>query len=325
MAEKVSLRQAGKEITGKLYKGPIIDAYNRLSQPSIPTRIEQILTTPSKSEGFNCSAQRFHTMPNAMRAPGPADYNCKDLSNPSISKKGYLMSSSSRFKKNQYKTPVPGPGSYNLKSARTLGIIISGRGKSLAKTAEIPSPGYYDPRAPISTKEATSMFKSTSKRMASVSKADLPSPWQYNPRKPQRSEKKLTSPFVIPSNRRREQINLYDPHAKPSTVITPGPGEYSMQTTTKSRPSSMFLANDLDRFGKTTRKRTKEYAPGPGEYSVEKENSKSLVTGAAFVSESKRGWIKADKKPPGPAFYNPAPVPKKKSFHLKPRKQWIWA
>ena len=78
----------------------------------------------------------------------------------------------------------------------------------------------------------------------------------------------------------------------------------------------MFLANDLDRFGKTTRKRTKEYAPGPGEYSVEKENSKSLVTGAAFVSESKRGWIKADKKPPGPAFYNPAPVPKKKSFHF---------
>ena len=48
MGEKVSMRQAGKEILGKLYKGPITDAYNRLSQPSIPTKLEQILCGSNK-------------------------------------------------------------------------------------------------------------------------------------------------------------------------------------------------------------------------------------------------------------------------------------
>lgn len=326
MAEKVSLRQVGKEIGGKLHKGPIIDAYNRLSQPSIPTKIEQILTIPTSSEGFNISSQRFTS--STARLPGPGDYNLHTASNPSLSNKSYLMTHSSRFKKHQYATPVPGPGSYNPKSKRkAVTAIISNKGKERTASfpmgnKSIPSPGYYEPKPPLSTRETTSMFKSTSKRMPSTPGGELPAPWQYNMPK-QKTSGKLTSAFVIPSTRKREQINLYDPHAKPLQVTSPGPGDYSIDVTKKDRPSSMFLSHDVDRFGKPIRTRKRDIRPGPGEYSLDKENSKSLVTGAAFASESKRGWIKTDKKPPGPAFYNPMAVPKRKSFNFKTRNIWI--
>ena len=84
----------------------------------------------------------------------------------------------------------------------------------------------------------------------------------------------------------------------------------------------MFLATDIDRFGKPVRRRKKDFLPGPGDYNLDKENQKSLVTGAAFASESKRGWIQTCGKPPGPAFYNPVPIPKRKSFNFKSRKIW---
>lgn len=85
----------------------------------------------------------------------------------------------------------------------------------------------------------------------------------------------------------------------------------------------MFLAKEVDRFGRPIRRRKKEFLPGPGDYSFEKENKKSMVTGAVFSSESKRVIFNAKGKPPGPAFYTPTPVPKKKSFHFKTAKIWV--
>ena len=170
MGEKVSMRQAGKEILGKLYKGPITDAYNRLSQPSIPTKLEQILIAPTITEGFNTSAQRFSI--SVISQPGPADYNASVASN---SKKSFRMTQSSRFKKNQYFTSVPGPGSYDSDRAKSSGITISGRSKVL-KPNNNPSPGFYDPHVLPSTKETTSMFKSCTKRMNSAFNPENPPP-----------------------------------------------------------------------------------------------------------------------------------------------------
>jgi Sperm-tail PG-rich repeat len=319
MVEKYSLRQVGREVTGKLYKGPIVDAYNRLTQPSIPTRIEQILMTPSIKEGFNSSADRFSSY--IAKAPGPGDYDYKLSKNPSISQKSYLISQSSRFKNSQYRTSVPGPGSYDNRKIKTSSITISGRPKSFQQD-NFPPPGHYDPSTPNSTKEVTSMFKSNTKRMKSAPNADMPAPWQYNIAKP-KIPPKTTSSFVIPSNRKREQINLYDPHAKPASLTTPGPGEYNETKNISNKPSSMFSSNSLDRFGIPLRRRKREIIPGPADYSLDKENTKNFVTGAVFMSESKRTLMKIRGKPPGPAFYSPMPVPKKKSFHYKATKIWI--
>lgn len=319
MGEKTSYRQAGKEISGKLFKGPVVDAYNRLSQPSIPTKIEQILTIPSHYDGFNSSAQRFTTS-SILKMPGPGDYEPKKPTS-STNKKGFYVSNSSRFKKLQYTTSVPGPGTYNQKSYKPNPITINGRARTTERTLQIPSPGYYEPKKLESEREITSMFKSSTKRMKS-NDLENPTPWQYNPNKP-KSSGYVTAPFVQPSSCRREQVNLYDPHAKPVIVTTPGPGEYNLEILGKIKPSSMFLATEVDRFGKPMRRKTKNMVPGPGEYSLQHESHKALVTGAVFLSESKRGWISAKKKPPGPAFYSPLPIAKRKSFHYKTAKVWI--
>ena len=41
------------------------------------------------------------------------------------------------------------------------------------------------------------------------------------------------------------------------------------------------------------------------------------------MSETERAWMGNEKKPPGPAFYKPMGVPKKKSFHLNSDKTWV--
>ena len=232
------------------------------------------------------------------------------------------MTHSSRFKKFQYNTQVPGPGSYEARGSKSIGrTMMTGRSENSSRVLEVPPPGYYEPKVPSSTKETTSMFRSSTKRMQTASR-DNPAPWQYNPVKPKTSGA-VTAPFVRPSNRKREQINLYEPHAKPVTPTTPGPGEYKLEVVAKGRPSSMFLATEVDRFGKPVRNRKRENFPGPGEYLKEKDSKTNMVSGAVFLSESKRAWMKLRGKPPGPAFYSPMPVSKKKSFHYTPNKLWI--
>lgn len=317
----MSQRQAGREINGKLFKGSIVDAYNRLSQPSIPTKIEQILTQPSVKEGFNVSSQRF--VYNVQRLPGPGDYSYTNLKNPSVSKRGYLMTQSSRFKKDEYKTHVPGPGTYNSKQKKPRSMTISGRTRSNQKILEVPSPCHYNPSLPGSSRETTSVFKSNTRRMKEP-QSESPGPWKYNPKKP-KSSREVTTPFVIHSNRKREKIDLYDPHAKPKEVVTPGPGDYQKERNSKENKASFMFSStsDVDRFGKSVRKRVREIKPGPGDYNVVKDGQKSMVTGAVFLSESKRAIMNPLKKPPGPAFYSPLPVPKRKSFHYKVNNTWL--
>lgn len=43
MTDTISFRQVGKEVPGRIYRGPVTDAYNRISHPSIPTKYELVL------------------------------------------------------------------------------------------------------------------------------------------------------------------------------------------------------------------------------------------------------------------------------------------
>jgi len=319
MGEKVSHRTTGREVPGKMCKGPVIDAYNRLTQPSIPTKFSQILTIPRQSGGFNTSASRFREKIN--HTPGPGDYDEPPSINKSVSKKAYHMTQSTRFKKNQYKTHVPGPGSYESKSFKSSSAIVTGRGQDSRRTLDVPAPGYYDPKDLPTNKQISHVFRSKIERLPSAPNRS-PAPWVYNPKQPS-SSGSISRPFVKPSNFRREQINLYEPHATPQEFVTPGPGKYDNPQNVKTKPSSVFLATGVDRFGQPTRRRVAKFAPGPGEYSVERDSKKNLVTGAVFLSESKRGWLKVRGKPPGPAFYSPSPVYKRKSFHFQTAKVWV--
>ena len=322
-----SFRQAGKEILGKVYRGPVVDAYNRLTQPSIPSKSDKLLHSSPEKGGFGCSASRFSGKKYA-KLPGPGDYSESRFENPSVSKKGFggLTNSAPRFKKFQYVNIIPGPGSYEIKSSTSQSFVIStSKTKSLKKTEIMPAPGQYDPLIPEGKKHKTSMFKSKTKRLESPNQAN-PAPWQYTPSYSltRSSSTSLTSAFKMPTNARRHQINLYDPHAPALTGITPGPGDYNPNSIGEPvRSSSMFIVSEKDRFGHAIKPRVVDITPGPGYYGKNEHIEKTQVSGAVFMSESERKTFITEKKPPGPAFYKPLIQPKKKSFHLKPKNVWV--
>lgn len=345
-----SFRQVGKEVFGKLCKGSVADACNRLTQPSVLHKFESFLKPGSKKEAFGTSANRFESK--ACKLPGPGAYHDLPCENPSLSKKGCggLTNSAPRFKRYQYVSITPGPGSYNQNqsqnqrqnlhsssSTSTSFTIKSGKSKILNKVQASPAPGQYNPIIQFSTKEVTSVFKSNSKRLETICK-ESPAPWQYSPSYSltRSASAALTSVFKVPANAKRGQGNLYDPHGPSFKVTTPGPGEYlgsvdcagNNQIGKKdrfdaARPSFMFANNGKDRFGKNKLPKVVHSVPAPGEYEPEYREGKAEVSAAVFLSECERGWGKMQGKPPGPAFYKPAFQMKKKSFLMKLGNKWV--
>lgn len=322
-----SFRQAGKEVYGKLCKGSVFDAYNRFTQPSIPAKSEVLLKSESKKEGFGSSATRF--IPKNSKLPGPGAYSESLPENPSLSKKGFggLTNSAPRFKRFQYVSQNPGPGSYeqnNSTPAQGFRITL-GKTRSLKKVQEMPAPGQYEVVTSFSTKESTSMFKSTSKRL-DVPFKESPAPWQYTPNYTltRNSSSALTSVFKMPTMAKRYESSLIEQKNPPIPTTTPGPGDYNIESTNENiRPSSMFAKSNKDRFGKSVNPKVTFASPAPGDYETDKKIVKGGVTGAVFMAESERKWLVNEKKNPGPAFYKPMYQPKKKSFHLKPNNKWV--
>lgn len=272
------------------------------------------------------SASRFTSK--TSRSPGPGYYADPEALNPSLSKKGYggLTNSAARFKKYQYVNSIPGPGSYEDQPIPSQGFTISnGKTKSLKKSQDLPAPGQYDPLLPSSSTQSTSMFKSKSKRLE-VPNIISPAPWEYTPNYAltRNTSSKLSSVFKLSVNAKRQPTNLYDPHGTINENTTPGPGDYNLEMKYDlNRPSSMFVNNEQDRFGKSINPKFKKDTPGPGQYVKPEAVHKSEIKGAVFMSESERKWFSTNRKPPGPAFYKPTYQPKKKSFHLKPENIWV--
>lgn len=325
-----NFRQVGKEYTGRLYKGPMVDAFNRLTQSSIPTKSEQILSAVERKGGFGSSTDRFSQVFETESAPGPGQYKSSSAGeSPSLSKKGYggLISRSPRFKRYQYNTLAPGPGSYSQKEAQVT-AVSSVFQRPIAKIVarhEFPAPGAYDVSANVSHLAVSSPFKSTTKRYKDYSSVSPP-PWQYNIDGSFSIDSKPSPAFKMPVKARRYPINLYDPHAAVPIEISPGPADYQHPILPKinQKISSSFVRGDIDRFGMQTKvKKIHDFTPGPGAYYNLMAKDKSPVTGAVFMSESEREILKPPIKQPGPAFYKPIPVPKKKSYHLNANNVWI--
>jgi len=325
MDNTVSFRQVGKEVSGRVFKGPVASAFNRQSQPSIPTINENFLSEASKPKGFGTCAERFSQSTKSLLGPGHYKPS-ESTENPSHSKKGYggFVSSSSRFRRFKFNSAVPGPGSYNSKKPKTAtSFVFRGRSKDLLKP-QAPDPGHYNPETVSSKSSLTSVFKSNIERIQET-KNEVPPPWHYNPKLPRSSSAQLSSYFQGSVNARRYQINLYDPTQPTVQESMPGPGHYKTETQKLPNRSSSFFVSGIDRFGKALKqKKQPEERPGPGTYiKPSTTQEKFPVTGAVFMSETERNWVAINKKPPGPAFYKPNPVPKKKNFHLNSNKLWM--
>lgn len=334
MADKLNFRQVGREVSGRVYKGTVTDAYHRTSSASIPSKYELVLSSQGDAkEGFGSAAGRFDKA--NSRNPGPGCYeHAMPKTSPSSSKRGYggLISKSSRFKRYQYASDVPGPGSYVQARLEQIAkpshmFIVNARETDFLRT-RAPAVGHYDPKSVDSAKAVTSAFQSNSKRFSTEAKSTVPAPGQYTPSltMTRANSAAHSSVFKPPSNVKRHQVNLYDPHTRVEENIVPGPGEYDLPSAFKSIDSRVSVAKtaDTSRFGDTLRpKKANTDVPGPGHYELIRPEERVPVSGAVFMSESERFEFKTISKPPGPAYYKPTMVPRLKSFHLNANTQWV--
>ena len=335
MGEKVSFRQVGTERAGKLYKGVIMDAYSRMSQATIPSKFELVLAKQeSPKDGFGHRASRF-SLNSTMDIPGPGHYTTPaDSKSPSYSKKGFLsafVSSLKRFRPRDFATQVPGPGTYTPSHVRrssnpATGLIPPKTGYR-KRPEQRPEPCTYNPTSLDKPKVLTTSFQSKEERLLEPYLTAAPPPSYYDPKYTMVRCKSqgLTSPFKLPVHARRFQINLYDPHAQVMEDAVPGPGYYATEESfDKTQVNASFTHAGLDRFGAPVKTRKKkDDLPGPGSYNLGgKTIEKVPINGAVFMSESDRDAMKLGKNP-GPAFYRPMQIAKKKSFHLNVERRWM--
>jgi len=332
MNDRVSFRQVGKEKAGKVYKGVIIDAYNRTNQASIPSKFEQTLAKQELGKGgFGRRAQRF-LLEAPEPCPGPGQYTNSEASSPSFSKKGFLsgfVSKMSRFRRAEFATFVPGPGAYSPVHMRTMSNPAPSLSPQKAyvdlSKDRTPAPGDYEVTRPWRPKDLITTFKSREERLLNVTMSPAPPPSYYSPNFASVwPAKGLTSPFKMPLNPRRFQVNLYDPHTQVAEESFPGPGHYSLSSSFDKGATVSFQHPGIDRFGNpVARTRPKDYRPGPGAYNLLPQlPAKAPINGSSFMSESHRAELALTCNP-GPAFYRPDQGNKQKSFHLNLEGRWV--
>lgn len=335
MAVNVSFRQVGRKRSGRIYIGPNSDTYSHVTAPSIPSKDDLVLERPSDaSNGFGSSQPRFSLIKQTTPAPGQySSLPASQAVSPSFSKKGYggFVSKKKRFDLKAFVSAVPGPGSYVSISRQVdshpSSIFVLPKFQSRTAKLQLPAPGQYNPFTPKQPSGPSAIFKSKTKRPDNACVVQGPAPWYYTPDETliRSSSQKLTSTFKKPENNRRFKLNLYDPHAPVLDEAVPGPGYYTENSQKQEVLSGSLSRSEIDRFGGSLKPRnSKESSPGPGSYDAlpPVRREKLLVSGAVFMSESQRDFVKATKVP-GPAFYTLPTGANKKSFHLNSEQRWV--
>lgn len=247
----------------------------------------------------------------------------------------------------------PGPGQYdpsdklrrprNFSKSRTTGVFAKPRryrddSRIIAKPS--PGPGDYNPVAArtftappmFAGSRQASTFASKTKRdsyMKEFSVAPAPGHYTYDSSGFRSAKKRSSASGAVFRSTEPKLNNLY-PAAK---LGVPGPGSYHSKTMPRDtrvkephKPSSMFSNLKHNRWGiPFDRKTVDDSVPGPGAYITPKRTStKVSASSHVFLSNVHRLGVKnrAQIKPPGPAFYKPAPVPQK-SFLLNAARRWV--
>lgn len=300
MEESISYRQAGRESPGKLHKGIILDKSDRSLTPVFG----------SQSSRFNIPKPSFTCNPREISPlPKHKILGCMDKSR--------------RFKPTQYFTTAPGPGTYTLKEERKTNIIksvfLSKEARSLSPIRQMPAPGQYNPKEITSSRSVASVFRSNVRRIHDPPKSITPAPGHYTPNF-SLIHKSYTAMSYKKPTAKRYQVNVYNPLSKPLPEVSPGPGSYDIprDRSDESIPSAVFHSAE-ERFG-----RQEELSPAPGTYEIgSNEGEKQILSVAAFRSDTERFLRRGHVPRPGPAFYKPNLLPKRRSFLLNLHQKWV--
>ena len=315
--ENSSLRSVGKSMVGRLHKGTL---YSNDSKQEPSPLLLSLAESNLLSDRFEFS-NPADFLP-SHSSPGPAVHSSLELSSPSFSKKGYggLISKSKRFNNHQYTTQSPGPGTYQqpLPLPKSISSVFAQPSAPSLQKLITPPPGTYNPKILKNENGSQSAFKSKTKRLEIIS-SDAPPPWQYSPMLPSKSVAVI---IHRPSNFKKRVVDPYEPFREMvSEQIYPGPGEYEiLKSERKGRPSPMFKGGNIDRFGKRLEE-TGNNKLGPGEYFSENNEVKVPVTHSVFLSNTKRNVLD-NKHIPGPAYYSPKALDKKRSFLVNLNNVW---
>lgn len=233
------------------------------------------------------------------------------------------MDKSRRFKPTQYFTPAPGPGTYTYTEERKTNIIksvfLSKEARSLSPIRQVPAPGQYNPKEITSSRSVASVFRSNVKRINEPQKSITPAPGHYTPNF-SLIHKSYTAMSYKEPTAKRFQVNVYNPLSKPLPETSPGPGSYDipMDRSDESMPSAVFHSEEA-RFG-----RQEELSPAPGSYEIgHSDRTMQSVSVAAFKSDTQRFLRRENVPRPGPAFYKPNLLPKRRSFLLNLHQKWV--
>jgi len=234
---RVSESQQLKEINfslrspkrGKIHRGPMYQAYNKISLGSIPRKTEKILFEDSnkKKYAFWNATERFQEKNESEKYsfPGPGNYSVdtndmsqKHIRNPSFSIKGYgngFLSNIDRFDnlEEYFQKFSPGPGNYNDKKNTIIdGVSNSNLYKNLYNTDKIRS-------------KKVSGFLDNNNNIIFPTEIS-PGPGQYEPPKSdfylKTKDKKENFYFVSKEKRNMPFENI------PS--FSPGPGRYYLNS-----------------------------------------------------------------------------------------------
>jgi len=334
-----SYRTTGKEVSGRLYRGRVFSE----------EKSSAAATAAASAKAFGSQSQRFTSAETLTPGPGKYDVPLAPGTAPNLSiassgkepgsseqkwkSKPKCFGISARFTTKQYKTLAPGPGSYNSLASASSHVlksvfVLPKPRPSKAANQQTPSPWQYAPNVPANPRSAASCFKSSTQRLSGTNPVPGPSPWQYTPNFElvRSTSAQLTSAFKLSVKEKREQLNVYDPYQKIPPETNPGPGSYDPPRVFDERPpvpSSFFIKSEADRFGHSSKPTLKPW-PEPGSYSqVLVERDKVPVSGAVFMSESEREWIRGGQMHPGPAFYKAQLLPKKLSFLRNDSAKWV--
>ena len=357
--DRVSYRQAGRDMGGKLVRGLIQDPATKTTSSSIPYKFETIIYRNENPKGFGTVSQRFTA--HEDQAPGPGSYisdlnqSMRGSSVPvSLSQKGYGNGFASSSSRKLYDGPLkggPGPGAYNIKDKPFQITKLDSTTSSFISTKtdttvpiykkDTPGPGYYNAdKLNTTTREVKSVFASRSRRFSAKAE-ETPPPGNYEiPRsllvkKPYKHYFGNAS-FMPPTQKKvseKEHVNKLLGRSMDNP--RPGPGTYFSGETDprvaykrsldENKPFSAFAPSNLDRFGSVVQTYSdKPVIPGPGSYNVTKgETEKAIVSGAVFMSETMRQPFGKLAGGLGPTNYNPQLLPKKKSYHLNVKRGWV--
>mmetsp|Transcript_9251 Transcript_9251/g.13898 ORF Transcript_9251/g.13898 Transcript_9251/m.13898 type:complete len:327 (-) Transcript_9251:98-1078(-) len=276
--------------------------------------------------------------------PCSKDNDCHSsllLKGGSISQRGYttMISRTDRFSDRQQgirEAFLPGPGSYNHSIAnqfvRRRVSTSFGRSRCMKskskKLPPSPGPGHYYPfgveERKAWDKNFNYSFNSTGRenyRQRPVFDSQA-APGSYEVGKSIDALHNYGNTTGRPGAVFQSKIDRLK-EMEPKTV-TPSPCKYDIEVPEepyRNRPCSVFCSS-LDRFGNSPYEKENEVEPGPGFYEPKIDRVKETNI-AAFQSRLPRfSEDNAKAEQPGPAYYNPRTLSKKKCFHFNLDKKW---